>query len=155
MLKPSCPETPRPAMNRSRCTTSNPESRDTKQSFKALCERVVVIDQGQIIFDGALRELARRFGDDKLLTLDLDQPVRRESLAEHGEVVTWEPTRVTLRVPRTQVSATAARLLGQLQVRDLAIQEPDVEDVIRSLFSGQLRDANPAETAPEPEAVSG
>jgi ABC-2 type transport system ATP-binding protein len=107
---------------------------------KALCERVVVIDQGQLIFDGALRELARRFGDDKLLTLDLDVPVSREALAMHGEVVSWEPGRVSLRVPRQQVSATAARLLGDLQVRDLAIQEPDVEDVIRSLFSGQLRE---------------
>ncbi len=55
----------------------------------------------------------------------------------------WEPTRVSLRVPREQVSATAARLLGALQVRDLAIQEPDVEDVIRSLFSGKLRDEEP------------
>src|SRR3954452_2717498 len=106
---------------------------------KALCERVVVIDQGQLIFDGALRELARRFGDDKLLTLDLDAPVSREALAEHGEIVSWEPARVTVRVPRQQVSATAARLLGELQVRDLAIEEPDVEDVIRSLFSGSLR----------------
>jgi viologen exporter family transport system ATP-binding protein len=106
---------------------------------KALCERVVVIDHGRLIFDGALRELARRFGDDKLLTLDLDAPVTREALAEYGEIVAWEPTKVSLRVPRTQVSTTAARLLGALQVHDLAIQEPDVEDVIRSLFSGQLR----------------
>src|SRR5215217_6791803 len=116
---------------------------------KALCDRVVVIDQGKLIFDGALRELARRFGDDKLLTLDLDAPVSREALDEHGTVMAWEPTRVTLRVPRKQVSATAARLLGQLQVRDLAIQEPDVEDVIRSLFSGNLRDPDPAGTAPD------
>src|SRR4051794_14179131 len=125
---------------RSRWTTDAPEALDSKQSLKALCERVVVIDQGKLIYDGALRELARRFGDDKLLTLDLDAPVSREALAEHGEVMSWEPGRVSLRVPRTQVSATAARLLRQLQVRDLAIQEPDVQDVIRSLFSGQLRD---------------
>src|SRR5262249_3078695 len=122
---------------------------------KVLCDRVVVIDQGRLIFDGALRELARRFGDDKLLTLDLDAPVAREALAEYGEVMAWEPGKVSLGVPREQISATAARLLGQLQVRDLAIQEPDVEDVIRSLFSGQLRDPDPAITSPEPESVSG
>jgi ABC-2 type transport system ATP-binding protein len=115
----------------------------------------VVIDQGRLIFDGALRELARRFGDDKLLTLDLDAPVTHEALAEHGDVVSWEPTRVSVRVPREQVSATAARMLAALEVRDLAITEPEVEDVIRSLFSGQLRDADPAVTAPDPEAVSG
>jgi ABC-2 type transport system ATP-binding protein len=132
-----------------------PETLDSRQSLKALCERVVVIDQGRLIFDGALRELVRRFGDEKLLTLDLDAPVAREALAEYGEVVSWEPARVSLRVPRAQVTATAARLLGALQVRDLAIQEPDVEDVIRSLFSGQLRDANPADTIPETESVSG
>ena len=120
-----------------------PEPLDSKQSLKVLCERVVVIDQGQLIFDGALRELARRFGDDKLLTLDLDAPVTREALSEYGEVMSWAPARVSLRVPREQVTATAARLLGALQVHDLAIQEPDVEDVIRSLFSGQLRDADP------------
>jgi ABC-2 type transport system ATP-binding protein len=122
---------------------------------KALCERVVVIDQGRLIFDGALRELARRFGDEKLLTLDLDQPVAREVFAQYGEVVSWEPTRVSLKVPREQVSATAARLLGALQVHDLAIAEPDVQDVIRSLFSGQLRDANAVGTTPEPESASG
>jgi ABC-2 type transport system ATP-binding protein len=118
---------------------------------KALCERVVVIDHGRLIFDGALRELARRFGDDKLLTLDLDAPVTREALAEYGDIVAWEPTKVSLRVARTQVSTTAARLLGALQVHDLAIQEPDVEDVIRSLFSGQLRnDDGPAQAAKLP-----
>ena len=135
-----------------------PEPLVSKQSFKALCERVVVIDQGRLIFDGALRELARRFGDDKLLTLDLDAPATREALAEYGEIVSWEPARVSLRVPREQVSATAARLLGALQVHDLAIQEPDVQDVIRSLFSGQLREEpltpagaiHCAPTGPEP-----
>jgi ABC-2 type transport system ATP-binding protein len=116
---------------------------------KALCDRVVVIDQGRLIFDGALRELARRFGDEKLLTLDLDAPVSREALAEYGEIVSWEPTKVSLRVPREQVSATAARLLGALQVHDLAIQEPDVEDVIRSLFSGQLRDDHATALTPQ------
>jgi ABC-2 type transport system ATP-binding protein len=121
---------------------------------KALCERVVVIDQGRLIFDGALRELARRFGDEKLLTLDLETPVSREALAVYGEIVAWEPTKVSLRVPREQVTATAARLLGALQVHDLAIQEPDVEDVIRSLFSGQLREGAP-HPSPLPHAGEG
>jgi ABC-2 type transport system ATP-binding protein len=121
---------------------------------KALCERVVVIDHGKVIFDGALRELARRFGDDRLLTLDLDAAITRVQAASYGAVTAWEPTKVSLRVPREAVSETAARLLAQLQVRDLSIQEPDVEDVIRSLFSGELRDASGAlDDATEPAAA--
>ena len=83
---------------------------------KALCERVVVIDQGRLIFDGALRELARRFGDAKLLTLDLDAPVAREALAEYGEVVSWEPTKVSLRVPRAAGLSDGRAAAGTLQV---------------------------------------
>ncbi|MCC7372491.1 MAG: ATP-binding cassette domain-containing protein [Chloroflexi bacterium] len=127
---------------------------------KALCERVVVIDQGRVIYDGALRELTRRFGDVRLLTLDLEAAVTREtlvSLTAGGEIVHWEPNKVSVRVPREAVTATAARLLASLQVRDLAIQEPEVEDVIRSLFSGELREPNSAASiaaGPLPTAVS-
>jgi ABC-2 type transport system ATP-binding protein len=109
---------------------------------KALCERVVVIDQGRLVYDGQLSELARRYGDAKLLTLDLAAPVAREAFAEYGEIVSWEPLKAVLRVPRQHVSASAARLLATFDVLDLAIQEPEVEDVIRSLFSGNLQEAN-------------
>jgi ABC-2 type transport system ATP-binding protein len=78
-----------------------------------------------------------------MLTLDLAAPVGRETLAEFGEVVAWEPTKVSLRVPRQQVSASAARLLATFEVLDLAIQEPEVEEIIRGLFSGQLLSDEP------------
>lgn len=121
---------------------------------KALCERVVVIDHGKVVFDGALRELARRFGDDRLLTLELGAAITREQAASFGTVMSWEPTKVSLRVPREDVSATAARLLAQLQVRDLGIQEPDVEDVIRGLFTGQ-RQADETPPVAASESASG
>jgi ABC-2 type transport system ATP-binding protein len=115
-----------------------PETLDCKQSFKALCERVVVIDHGRLVYDGQLTDLTRHYGDVKVLTLDLAAPVAREVLAEYGEVTAWEPTKVSVRIPREQVPSAAASLLGTLDVLDLTIQEPDVEDVIRELFSGQL-----------------
>ena len=46
-------------------------------------------------------------------------------------------------VVRPASCGVPARLLAALQVHDLAIQEPEVEDVIRSLFSGELRDSPP------------
>ncbi|MCC6176320.1 MAG: ATP-binding cassette domain-containing protein [Chloroflexi bacterium] len=106
---------------------------------KALCERVIVIDRGRLIYDGGLSELTRRYADDKLLILELESPAEREAFAALGEVIAWEPTKVSLRVPRAEVSARAARLLAAFPVLDLAIQEPEVEDVIRDLFSGHLR----------------
>lgn len=98
----------------------------------------MVIDHGHLIYDGPLADLARRYADVKVLTLDLAEPGAREAFAEYGEVIAWEPTKVSLRLPREQVTTAAARLLTTFDVLDLAIAEPDVEDVIRSLFSGEL-----------------
>ena len=105
---------------------------------EALCERVVVINQGRLIYDGRLGELTRRYAGDKLLQVELDRPVDRADLAALGDLTAWDGgQKATLRVPRAAVPERAARLLAALPVRDLAIQEPDVEDVIRALFSGE------------------
>jgi len=117
---------------------------------KALCERVVVIDRGQLIYDGALRDLVARFADDKLLTIELEREIPREALAAIGEVLTWEGRAATIRVPREEVSARAARLLAQFPVLDLAIQEPDIDEVIRALFGGTLAEAAPPAETPPP-----
>ncbi len=101
---------------------------------EALCGRVVVINQGRLVYDGRLDDLVRRHAGDKLLQVELDRPVARAELAAFGELADWQPHKVTLRVPRADVPERAARLLAALPVRDLAIQEPDVEDVIRALF---------------------
>ena len=119
---------------------------------KALCERVVVIDHGKLIYDGLLRDLVQRFADDKALTVELERAVPREALAEIGEVRAWDGRTATIRVPREEVSARAAQLLARFPVLDLAIQEPDVDEVIRALFSGQLsaNEAHPHPLTPSP-----
>ena len=116
---------------------SNPAPLDSAHSLTALCERVIVINQGRLVFDGRLAELARRYAGDKLLQFELERPVGRAELAALGELAAWEPQKATLRVPRAEVPDRAARLLAAFPVRDLAIQEPDVEDVIRALFGGE------------------
>jgi ABC-2 type transport system ATP-binding protein len=98
---------------------------------------VIVINQGRLIYDGRLAELVQRYADDKLLTVELERTVPREALAELGDVTAWEPFKATLRVPRSEVAARAARLLAAFPVVDLAIQEPEVEEVIRELFGGE------------------
>jgi ABC-2 type transport system ATP-binding protein len=104
---------------------------------KALCDRVIVINQGRLIYDGGLANLVQRYADDKLLTIELERPVDPAALTELGDLMAWDGRRATLRVPRAEISARAARLLATLPVADLAIQEPDVEEVIRELFGGE------------------
>ena len=108
------------------------------EDVKELCDRVIVINRGQLIFDGALSMLVRRYADHKLLTLELETPVERQAFDGLGDLAAWEPRKATLRVPRAEVSNRAAQLLSSFPVADLAIQEPGVDEVIREVFSREL-----------------
>ncbi len=99
---------------------------------EALCERVIVIHHGSILFDGPLTELARRFAGHKTLVVTLDHPV---DLSGYGEVVDASGTRVTLRVPHDDTAAVTGRLLAEQDVRDLTVEDPPIDDVIELAFA--------------------
>jgi viologen exporter family transport system ATP-binding protein len=100
---------------------------------EALCKRVIVIHHGRILFDGALASLADEFAAYKTIGVVLENG--GAPLDAYGEVVHQEGDRVSLRVPKTETSRVAARLLADHAVLDLTIEEPPIEDVIESVFA--------------------
>lgn len=100
---------------------------------EALCKRVIVIHHGRILFDGDLSTLVKQFSSYKTLSLTLQNP--EIDLSKYGEVVSKEDGRVTLRVPKAQTSQVTARLLSDLQVDDLTVEDAPVDDVIDQVFS--------------------
>ncbi len=119
----------------------------------ALCRRIIVIDHGRLLFDGPIAQLSARMAPFKVIEVELDHDVDGYSFEGLGQVVTIEPRKVTLRVGRDQAPAVTGRLLADLPVRDLTIQDPPIEDLIRQIFTGQAGLAASAEPpAEEPRA---
>ena len=106
---------------------------------EALCSRIIMIDHGRILFDGALQELIRRFSPHKTIVVELDRDAA--DLSSYGEVVASEGSRHTLLVPKADTPQVTARLLGDLPVSDLTVEDPPIEDVIEQVFSGALAGA--------------
>ena len=103
------------------------------QDIEELCERVIVIDHGQIFFDGPLHQIIDRFSGYKILSLTFDKAVTRD-FSRFGEVVEQSPVSVQLKVPRAKVTETCRELLEACNVSDINVQELPVEEVIRQLF---------------------
>ena len=105
---------------------------------EALCQRVVVIHHGRILFDGLLPELITRFSPHKTIAVDLERPVASINYAAFGEVVSQSDSRVTLRVPKADTAKVASRLLAELPVSDLTIEDPPIEAVIEQVFAQEV-----------------
>lgn len=103
---------------------------------KELCRRVIVIDHGGIIFDGALDEIIKKYADHKLLTVVFSQKPDEKSLKKLGTIKSFNFPQATISVKRTHVSQAASDLLKDFDVADLNIEEPQIEDVIREVFTG-------------------
>jgi ABC-2 type transport system ATP-binding protein len=107
-----------------------------------LCNRLIVIDHGRIVFDGTIDQLHAAYGSTRMLVVDLADPsatlVPGPGWAD-AQVVRAEGHRRWIRFARDQVSAAdlVAGVLAAHQVLDLSIEEPDIEDVIRRIYRGE------------------
>jgi viologen exporter family transport system ATP-binding protein len=102
----------------------------------ALCKRIIVIDKGRILFDGPIAQLSDRLAPFKVISIDLTRDVDGYDFAAMGHVMSCEGRKVTLRVPKDAAAATTSRLLAELPVLDLTIEDPPIEDVIGLVFAG-------------------
>ncbi len=105
------------------------------QDVEELCDRVVVIDHGTTIFEGTLDELTRQFSDTRKVRLSFSKPVDQADVDRFGKVTMTGETVATIEVKRDETAAVTAAALHALPVSDVAIEEVDIDDIIRDLFS--------------------
>ena len=100
---------------------------------EALCRRVVIIHHGRLLFDGDLSILVQKFTEHKTIVLQVEDC--QADLRSYGEVESCEGGRFTLRVPKAETARVTERLLTDLPVIDLLVEDPPIEEVIERVFA--------------------
>jgi len=117
----------------------------------ALCERVVVVTRGSILYDGSLEQIVDRFTTHKVVTLDFESAPPVAQIERSGFPCEVRGPRVTLRIDRTRIAAVLPQLLADRQVRDVSVEDVPLEEIVASLFRGAAAQPEPAA---EPAGVS-
>jgi ABC-2 type transport system ATP-binding protein len=127
-------------VNQSRKTTILLTTHDLSDVEK-LCERVMILDKGHLLYDGSLHELQSKFGGKRKLMVDLteDYPIIR---VRGAELVSREGNRVTFAFERDKVTASELiqGLSERYRIRDLSVQEPEIENTVRRIYEEKLLD---------------
>ncbi|AFY54662.1 ABC-type uncharacterized transport system, ATPase component [Rivularia sp. PCC 7116] len=100
----------------------------------ALCKRVLLIHQGELMYDGSLDGLLERFAPYRVINVELAQPVDLVRLETFGEVQAHDGRMVGFMIPQEKLTSTVSRILTELEVVDLTVAEPPVEEVIGKVF---------------------
>ena len=103
--------------------------------IERLCSRLLILDRGRVIYDGGLEELKRRYGNERTLVVDLAEP--RDPLDVPGtRVVRVDGARQWLRFSGDEVSAAhvVAAVAERAPLLDLALEEPEIEEVVRRIY---------------------
>jgi ABC-2 type transport system ATP-binding protein len=102
----------------------------------ALCERLVVITRGSILYDGSLEGIVDRFTSHKIVTLDLDETPAPGRIERFGFPCEIRGPRVTLRVDRERIADVLPEILRGEPVRDVSVEDVPLEEIVAGLFRG-------------------
>ena len=114
--------------------------------IEELCHRVIMIDSGKLIYDGPITTIKERFGKFRTITFETCNPVETFNLPEGAELMSTDiekaQRKLILRFDRTLTTASkvASSLMGQLEIVDFSLSEPDLASIVRQIYNGALNE---------------
>ncbi|MDP4098318.1 ABC transporter ATP-binding protein [Paenibacillus sp. P96] len=126
-------------MNREHGTTILLTTHDL-QDIEALCSRVIMLDDGRIIYDGGLDELKARWGTGREVKFQFGKATAKALLEQWtaGMPVEWtaeNDLEATVWIPlELNVSDVLASVVGRTDITDIKIIETNTDDIVRSIY---------------------
>jgi ABC-2 type transport system ATP-binding protein len=103
--------------------------------IERLSDRVVVVDSGKVVHTGDLAGLAREAGVQRVLVVDLVAPAPGLDDVPGTTLLAVEAGGMRQHLALTDSAAAAvAAVSARVELRDLTIAEPDIEDVVARLY---------------------
>ncbi|GGJ48569.1 ABC transporter ATP-binding protein [Deinococcus roseus] len=109
---------------------------------QTLCQRVMIIDHGHLLYDGNIPSLQKRFGGERELIVDFAEPYPEVSIPG-ARIRQQDRSRVTYTFKDIAASELIRRISKRFNILDLTVKEPDIESTIRNIYQHDLLSAPP------------
>jgi ABC-2 type transport system ATP-binding protein len=108
--------------------------------IEKLCPRIMIVDHGQIVYDGSLDEIRARYGTERRLVVEFEADTP-DFVAPHAALVRSEGRKKWFAFNRlaTSPSQLIAFISSCYPILDLTVEEPEIESIVRTIYQGQGR----------------
>ncbi|MBU0648239.1 ATP-binding cassette domain-containing protein [Patescibacteria group bacterium] len=104
------------------------------EDVKELCKRVIIINQGEKIYDDSYSGLVKKYAQDKQIALVFDKKVLKKDLLKYGKILEFDKYRAVISVPRSDVKIVLGKVVKELPIDDIDVKEKEAADIIREIF---------------------
>ncbi len=108
--------------------------------IEELCKRVIIIDDGRVIYDGPIDTIKKRFGKFREITFETVEQSRSLNLPDGAQLLSTDDLKVQIRFDRTisTASKVASSIMSQIEVTDFSLSEPDLGGIVKQIYNGAL-----------------
>ena len=112
--------------------------------IEKICSRLMIIDHGHIVYDGSIDQMRGQYGTQRTLVVEFDEPVE-DFFVPHATLLKSEPRKKWYVFNRfeTSPSALIAYISANFPICDLAVEEPEIETIVRTIYQEQIVPAKP------------
>ncbi|MBI4117823.1 MAG: ATP-binding cassette domain-containing protein [Parcubacteria group bacterium] len=104
------------------------------EDVSALCEDVMVMNRGKIIYNGDFKELLKKYSRHKVLEITFTEKVLKKNLSRFGEIHFYSPKHAVLHVTLDTVKQKASEIMMRLPVDDILINDEPVEEIVGRIY---------------------
>ena len=102
--------------------------------IEQVCDRVVIINRGKIVFDGNIRDLSRTNGFNKQIRVVFNGPWALDQVEKLGKIKQMNDLEVLLEVEHEKAASVASHLFSNFPVKDIGITDPSLEKIIETIY---------------------
>jgi ABC-2 type transport system ATP-binding protein len=105
------------------------------QDIEKTCQRMIIIDEGIIIYDGTVEQIKRQYGKSRILEVEFNEVYGDINIPGVETIETKDNKKwFKFKKDEIQVSNLISGLTGEYNVADLTIKEPEIESIIREIY---------------------
>jgi len=107
------------------------------EDVRQLAKRVMIINEGKIIYDGLLEKMVKKYAKEKIITVILEDAVDLKELGKIGDIYEISFPKVVFKVKRRELAKKVEVISRSLPFIDITIEEERIEDVVRKIFKNR------------------
>ncbi len=104
---------------------------------KELCKRVIIINHGKLLYDGALSDIVSKHTQLKRISVVFGKEIPKKELEKLGIIISHDGINTVIEIAKEKAPEMTSHLLSHFPVEDLTVEEPQIEEIISTIFSSE------------------